>query len=322
MKKLLMIAVLAMAGMLLAQDKAMTLADARGKIGDVIKDPAAMTAVMSQLSAEDQVTFLADVNAAISKMPGSSDELAATFLAVNTAALKGAKEGNLTTLVAEVYATVPPDGLAVINESFAEKMFNRSANPSKTYTDAQYTAISKALVAKVQERTASADNAGVRNTFAILMMIRASNGNPTDLRDTLVDSLSDPATKDLAQNFWISAALGDGQEKSYEPMLAAADAGSEPNVDFALRVGVTAADPMMALLSDLASENSIVDGSSSFVAELSPSSDNLLGGADGTSSLGAVAGSQNTATIPRTVEDAPWNPGAKRGTYAGQSTGN
>ena len=138
MKKLIMVIVMALAGTLVAQDKSMTLADARGKIGDVIADPASMTSIMQQLSAEDQTAFLADVNAAIAKMPGSTDEKTQKFLDVDTAALKGAKEGNLPTLVAEVFATVPPNSLTVINERFAADLFNRAADPSKTYTDERY----------------------------------------------------------------------------------------------------------------------------------------------------------------------------------------
>jgi len=331
MKKLLMVIALAIAGSLFAQDKAMSLADAKGKIGDVIADPASMTAVMKQLSAEDQTAFLAEVNAAIAKMPGSADELAAKFLAVDSAALQGAKDGNLTALVAEVYATVPPNALTVINESFAANQFNRSADPSKTYTDEQFTKMSKDLVNKVQERTATADNAGVRNTFAILMMIRASNGSPNDLRDTLVDSLNDPATKELAQTEWISPALGIGQEKTYDPMLGAADAGEQPNIDESLAVSVSYPDAMAALTGDLASECSIADPSSSFIANLSPSFDNpIAGGAGGPASLADGAGSQGLSTLPRTMDSsAAYNPGYKRGQkistseseeYAGQTT--
>ena len=130
MKKLLMVVTMAMASVLFAQDKTMSSADARGKIGDIISDPASMTSVMKQLAAADQASFLADVNAAISKMPGSPEEKTSKFVAVNSAALKGAQKGNLTTLVAEVFATVPPESLTAINEQFAAGMFNRAADPS------------------------------------------------------------------------------------------------------------------------------------------------------------------------------------------------
>lgn len=324
MKKILMVIALALAGSLFAQDKALSLADARGKISDVIANPASMAAVMKQLSAADQTTFLSEVNAAITKMPGSADELAAKFLAINTAAIQSAKGGNLMALVAEVFATVPPNALTVINESFAKNQFNRAADPSKPFTDDQFTKISKDVVNKVQERTATADNAGVRNTFAILMMVRASNGTPKDLRDTLVNCLKDPATKDLAQTDWISPALGIGQEKTYDPMLGASDAGEQPNIEAALAMSVPYADPMAATMGDLATECSIADPSSSFLAGLSPSFDNPLGGADGTSSLVGAGGSQGLSTLPRTMDpNSPYNPANGRGEseeYAGQTT--
>lgn len=324
MKKILMVIALALAGSLFAQDKALSLADARGKIGDVIANPASMKAVIKQLSAADQTTFLSEVNAAIAKMPGSTDEIAAKFLAINTAAIQGAKEGNLLALVAEVYATVPPNALTVINESFAKNQFNRAADPSKPYTDKQFTKISQDVVSKVQERTATADNAGVRNAFAILMMIRASNGTPKDLRDTLVGILDDATTKELAQTEWLSPALGVGQEKTYDPMLGASDAGEQPDIDEVLAISVPYADPMAASMGDLASECSIADPSSSFLAGLSPSFDNPLGGADGTSSLVGATGNQGLSALPRTMDpNAPYNPANERGetgAYAGQTT--
>ena len=43
MKKLLMIGTMAIASVLLAQDKTMSSADARGKIGDIISNPTSMT---------------------------------------------------------------------------------------------------------------------------------------------------------------------------------------------------------------------------------------------------------------------------------------
>lgn len=324
MKKILLVMALALAGSLFAQDKALSLADARGKIGEVIADPSSMTVVMKQLAAADQTAFLSEVNAAITKMPGSADELAAKFLAVNTAAIRGAKKGNLKALVAEVYATVPPNALTVINESFAKNQFNRAADPSKPFTDEQYTKIAKDVVNAVQERTATADNAGVRNTFAILMMVRASNGTPKDLRDTLVNCLNDPATKDLAQTEWISPALGIGQDKTYDPMLGASDAGEQPDIDEVIAISVPYVDALAASVGDLASECSIADPSSSFLAGLSPSFDNPLGGADGISSLVGAGGNQGLSTLPRTMDpNSPYNPANGRGEseeYAGQTT--
>ncbi len=315
MKKLLMVITMAMASALVAQDKPMSSADARGKIGDIIANPSTMTAVMKQLAAEDQAAFLADVNAAISKMPGSPEEKTSKFLEVNSAALKGAQKGNLTALVAEVFATVPPESLTAINESFASVMFNRAADPSKTYTDDEYKKTSLALLEKVQERNATADNAGVRNTFAILMLIRASNGTPADLRDTLVGALKDEDTRNLAQNEWISPALGQGQEKSYDPMLGAADAGSQPDLDMMLVVSLKASGA--ALVADLASECSLTDPSSSITALLTPAfaDPNTMDVVDGVNPLSG----ESVSRLPRTTEDTKYNPGNKGNRGSGYS---
>jgi len=315
MKKLLMIGAMAMASVLFAQDKTMSSADARGKIGDIISNPASMTSVMKQLAAADQASFLADVNAAISKMPGSPEEKTSKFVEVNTAALKGAQKGNLTKLVAEVFATVPPESLTAINESFASGMFNRKADPSKTYTDDQYVEISTNLLAVVQERNATADNAGVRNTFAILMLIRGSEGSPADLRDTLVGSLNDAETRNLAQSEWLSPALGQGQEKSYDPMLGAADAGNQPDLNVVLISPFSSSAD--ALLSDLASERSLTDASSSVTALVSPAfgDPNTMDIVDGVEPLSSNA---SISRLPRSMNpNDKYNPANKRSTVSG-----
>ena len=308
MKKLLMVSTMARASALVAQDKTMSSADARGKIGDIISNPSDMTSVMKQLAAADQASFLADVNAAISKMPGSPEEKTSKFVAVNSAALKGAQKGNLTTLVAEVFATVPPESLTAINEQFASGMLNRAADPSKTYTDDQYIDISTNLLAKVQERNATADNAGVRNTFAILMLLRASNGTPADLRDTLVGALKNEETRSLAQNEWISPALGQGQEKTYDPMLGAADAGSQPNLDMVLVVSLKSAGD--ALAADLASECSLADPSSSVTALLTPAfgDPNTMDVVDGVDPLASTTLSALPGVVPA-GQDLKYYPG-------------
>ena len=310
MKKLIVaIMTVALATVLVAQEKALSLADARGKISSVIANPSSAASVMKQLAAGDQAAFLADLNAAIAKMPGSPEEKTSKFVEVDTSALKGAQKGNLTTLVAEVFATVPPESLTAINERFAAGQFNRSADPSKTYTDEQYKQISLAVLDKVQKRNATADNAGVRDTFAILMLIRASNGTPADLRDTLVNALNDANTRNLAQNEWISPALGVGQPKTYDPMLGASDAGSQPNLDMVLVIPFkSAAD---ALVADLAVECSLNDASESITALMNAtfSDPNQVDIIDGVNPLSGGG----LATVPRSTDFVPYNPEYRRG---------
>ncbi len=100
------------------------------------------------------------------------------------------------------------------------------------------------------------------------MLIRGSNGSPADLRDTLVGSLNDAETRSLAQNEWISPALGKGQEKTYDPMLGASDAGKQPDLELVLVSPFSSSAD--ALLSDLASEGSLT-APSSVTALIAPS---------------------------------------------------
>lgn len=297
MKRLIMMVTVALATAVFAQDKTMSLADARGKIGDVVASPASMTEVIQQLSAADQKAYVAAVNEAISKMPGSANEKTAKYLAVNEAALKGAKKGNLTALVAEVFATVPTESLTVLNERFAKDLFSRSADPSKVYTDEQLLTISRNVMSAVRERTASSDDAEARNTFAILMMVRASEGTPANLKETLLADLKDDATRDRADK-GIAAAMA--EDKSYDQILDGTNAGDEPSAEIVLKL----AGPQLqaALLSDLVSSSGFLKGGY-------------------TSSLNALV--QHTtepglAQIPRTLDTrAKYNPLYQRGESTG-----
>lgn len=212
-----------------------TLSDARSRIDKAIESPKVLTEIMQGLEAADQVKFLADVNKAIGDMPASVEEKSALYLNANHAAIKAAASGNVPALTAEVFATVPPESLTVISERFAIDLFNRSSDPKVTYTDEQYTKIALDLMKVINDRTAETDNASARSAFAILMLIRASNGSPEDLADKLIDTLENDEAKDLARTEWIPAALGkDGREQGYEPLLASADAGRRPDLDFVL----------------------------------------------------------------------------------------
>lgn len=236
MKKIFML--LAIAASLVAvaapQAKTMSLADARAKISEVIKNPANMTKIMKQLSAEDQKTFVADVNAALSRMPGSNEERTAMLLNVNKAAMRGASSGNLAAVVAEVFATVPVESLGVLNESFAQDLFNRDADPSNPVSDEQFEKIATSLMETVNERTAKTDDGAVRSAFAIAMMVNASNGSMPELGNKLADTLPEDV-RETAKSNWIPAATKDG-EKNYDAMLANTNAGVEPNMSLTLKI--------------------------------------------------------------------------------------
>lgn len=253
--------------------KTLPLAEARQKIDGVVDGSESIASLIKQLSAEDQLTFLGDVNKAVSKMPASVEEKTAKHLNLNHAALKAVKgSGNVAALLAEVFATVPPEALTVINERFASDLFNRATDPKVTYTDAQFTDIALKIMETVNKRTAETDNASTRSAFAILMLLRASNGTPADLEDKLIATLPNADARELAKSEWIPSALGkDGRELGYEPILASADAGRRPDFDFVLVI----AGPQLldSLLQDIGGKN--VDGQS-FMRTRSPVLDAAL----------------------------------------------
>ena len=250
MKKILMIGMAAVAAF---AAQALSLADASGKIAEVVQNPSLMGELVSQLSTEDATAFLARVNAAIADLPDKSEAKVAKFMEVNAAALKNVEENARTTILAEMFATVPAEALAVINEQFAANLINRDADPAKPLTDEDMTKVAKEVVAKTQARTGSASDANVRNAFAIVTMLRASNGKPETLRDELLGMIADPAARETVKNEWVPAAMGEGQAKSYEPMLAAADAGEMP--DASVVVKISGAQSMEALLAGMVGES-------------------------------------------------------------------
>lgn len=200
----------------------LSLSDARSQISACIKDPAKMKQVVKGLSPADQLTFLSEVNEAISKMPGSNESKAASYLLANRAAVTAASAGNKTAMIAETFATVPPEVLPVINERFAADLLNIDADPSTKYTNEQFTRIADSIMKAVNDRCASAENGAVRSAFAVIMMINACNKTIPDLAEHLIQTLP-PEAQNEARNEWIPAAVGQNQPKTYEPILNGAD---------------------------------------------------------------------------------------------------
>ena len=199
-----------------------SLADAKSRTDKAIASPAVMKALMQHLSAADQKTFLADVNAAIATMPASDAERTAKFVAINRAALEGSKPGNVSTLVAESFATVSLASLPALCESLGSDLMNRATDTGSTYTDDAYLRVAEATMKKVNARTAEVDHGDVRSGFAALMLIHGSNTTKPEIVDPIIAML--PATaQGVAKKEWFPAALAEGAAKSYDPMLAAAD---------------------------------------------------------------------------------------------------
>ena len=218
-----------------ANQAKISLADARSRIDKAIESPQVMRAIMKHLSAEDQKQFLADVNKAIADLPASIEERSAKFLAVNTEALAGAEKGNVSELLAEMFATVPPEHLPVLVEQLGKGALSRSSASGEGYSDADFQRMAESLMKKVVARTAETDNGSPRSALAIVMLVMASNGSPADLSDKLIDMLQAEEARDLARSEWIPNALGlDNRDKSYESIMASADAGRRPDLDYVL----------------------------------------------------------------------------------------
>jgi len=306
MKRILM-GMAAVAAMAVAQAHAMSLADASGKVDEAINNPAAMTDIVKQLAPADQTAFLAKANAAIGNLPGSPEEKAAKYLDANKAAIKGSSKENRAAMLAETFATVPPEALTVINERFAADLCDRNADPAKPISDDAMKALAVDTMQKIQARNEGNDNASVRDAFAALMFIRASKGTPEDLRDALTQGLPTQEARDLAKDEWFPAALGEGREQSYEPMLAAADAGKMPAMDDVYKLSL--ADntvPTGVLLSDL---SSTVDSKGNATATYSSMFlDNSK------YALPANMSQSGLNTVPRTLDTSKtWYSGYRRG---------
>lgn len=246
MKKFVMTA--AMFAVCVAQ--ALTLAEARGKIGECIADAKVMTSTMKELSPADQVAFVAEVNAAIASMPGSTEAMVATALNVNRAAMVGAAKGNVSSILAEVYATVPAEALPAITESFATDLFNRSADSTVTYTDEQFEKIATTIMKKVVERLTSVEGGDARAICAAAMMVKASGDTPSaGIVDAVVATLPE-ATREKAKQQILAMTSGEAQESSYDTVVEEANADN-PHPKFDVIIRIAGPQRLDALIADV-----------------------------------------------------------------------
>ncbi|MBR3821343.1 MAG: hypothetical protein IKJ37_06955, partial [Kiritimatiellae bacterium] len=140
------------------------------KVGECALDPVSLKATIVKLSSADKKAFLAEVNEAISKMPGSPEAKAAQFMSINRAAVAGAGSADRLAVLAEVFATVQTEALTIVNEEFSKNEFARP----DTMNGEQYVKIVSAAMAKIVERCVSSESGAVRSGFAGVMFIRAA----------------------------------------------------------------------------------------------------------------------------------------------------
>jgi len=253
MKKLAVVgAVLLCGAVVFAADKAtkkVPIEEIRDKVAEVIKNPERMGEFTAQLSAADQNTFMIEVNKAVASMPGSNEARTAKFLVIEREALLAAEKGNLQPMVATMFSTVPLEALTVLADRYADDLFNRQADATKSFTDEQFTEIAASTVKEVSKKVEGLPDSAPRNVLAVYLFEKSSSWSIPDLEDRLLEiAISDPAIRSVAKNEWLPAAKGEGADR-FSAMLAYADAGRAPNVDVTLKI----AGPQMltAMLNDL-----------------------------------------------------------------------
>ena len=303
-----------------------SIVDARKQVADSVSNPSTMTAVVKQLPAADQCAYFDDVVAAVAKLPGSKEEAAAAYVNVSRAALKGASKGNVANMIAEIFATVPPEYLPAVSESLSSDMVNRATDASKTYTDAEYLEIVKATMETVNSRVASADASDVRSAFAALTFIRGSNKTSGEVVSAITAMLPASARKQAAEE-WFPAALASGDDRNYDAMLVAASADDIPPevlTKILHQIQIPGSQMSVAILADLNGAN--VDPTTKS-NEKTPITDMAISVTDDIWNGGVLgpSGVDSDTMIEATIErskDLNMRPGRHNdGGYQGQNTG-
>lgn len=232
----------------------------QSQVAAASQDAAVLKQTMKGLSNTDQLSFVKAVNTAIAKKAGSPEEKADLYVKAMNAALESANADNRAAVIAEVFATVPPEGLTAVNEALAANLKAAGGDQSK---------LANEVMDAVAKRTAGSDNAGARQTFAALSFIR----NDPGLKDSLLAKM-DPSTQEIAKSEWIAPALS--SPSNYDAILGATNAEAAP---------------------DLANVNSLALPDAAAAAILGGMMGELFGGEDGTLSGQGNIGLQARAVI-------------------------
>lgn len=242
MKKSLFALVVALAASVLFAQ--MPRSEWHAKVGECALDPVALRTTISKLSSADKTAFLAEVNDAISKMPGSPEAKTAQFLVANRAAIVGAGSADRAAVLSEMFATVPPESLTVIVEEFAKNEFARTP----TMDDKRFVKIVSDAMEKIVRRCESAESGAVRAAFAGVMFVRAAGGAEDSAMEAVVNSLPE-SSRSEARSSWLPSAVGKEQAPSYDSMLGVSQAGEEP--DHSVTVSIFSQQILDSMLSDL-----------------------------------------------------------------------
>lgn len=263
-------------------------------IANYVKDVASFSADMAKLSSAQQLSLLGEVNAAVAKLPASKERRAEKFISLAREALKVAKDKEA--MMAKIFETVTPNGLAMVNEALAGDLKEAQKTDEK-FSTAKMENYAESVVKKVAANVNGAENAAVRDGFAVITMLRAF-GNPDGWADKLVTATGvGEKEAQLMREEWIPAALDD--PSNYDSILGYAGDIESPNPLLVFSMsGPTQAETMMWLLeSGLIFDDNIMLGDEGDISKLS------FGEAD-----------RQISRIPRTlIYDRAWHPDHKRG---------
>jgi len=194
-------------------------------------EKAAFTAAFQDLAKDDQVEFVRAVNSSMEDYKSSSPKRRLqTIYAFNRDAVKSSPAKERKAVIAEVFATVPFDALPRITDGFAEDLFNRKAAGFSDKDDSfvEFAAATLMHVRIRLEQMPADLNPGARSAFAVICFLKASGGQPPELKDSFLFYVL-TGSHEISRKTWIPAALGqDGKEPSYQPILEAGYKGEEP----------------------------------------------------------------------------------------------
>ena len=177
------------------------MAEEKGSLGTAFQD----------LQKDDQVEFVRAVNESMRTYKASTPEKRLqTIYAVNRDAVRAAPAKEKKAVIAEVFATAPMDALPTITDRFATELFSRKAAGFSDKDDS-FTEFAAATLMRVRTRMrflATHELPAARMTFAVIMVLKASEGNPADLRESVLFYIP-TGSHELARKVWIPAALGE-----------------------------------------------------------------------------------------------------------------
>lgn len=217
------------------------------KIGDSVSDQAVLTETLKSISAEDRVEFSQRLYKAISRLPATPEEKAAAFVNAVVQCVNGAKGDSKKEVIAVAFSDIPIDYLPVLTEALA-KRFNQELNK---LSDSDFEQIAIDTLDIAAKRNAKTDEPSVRDTFAMLVFLRAARRSDP-LQKKLIALLPDEHSRRVVADL-IPGPLASGK---YGDLLNAAGLEEKPIVVLShwSGVGHTA---LYRLLSDLNANMSV-----------------------------------------------------------------